>query len=332
MIALGRNAAAGPLDFAPAALAAAIGKTARHLFDVTADFFDLEVAHKDAKAALGDLTSPILCLVVTADNGRRSLVCLDGLLINAIVELMTGASDKNVLRQPRPPTRIDAALAREFFAPFLARLPGEFRALTDTAALPEFDITGDEVDPTRLIYQLEDREYAVLSGQVTFQDGIRGGSLTLVLPTEIWAGDQAETAEADPVWAANLAQTILAAPLEMQAVLDTIPMTLGQVIGLKPGDMVPFPASALSDLRLRTRDGKDRLEARLGQINSKKAVSVTGFVRESGVATAPGITPADAKRVLAGELAKPEADGAGDMLAERSGVETVDADVAQPSS
>ncbi len=262
------------LSHAVGALDMALGKVAREVFDCDVVLKDGEVGQVTLKAMLDSAPKPGLLVIVKA-AGCMGILTLDGMLINGLVELMAGASDRAVYKQPREPTLIDIALCREFCDRLLAEFPGKLAALSGQNGICDLVWQDPETDASRLAFVLEDRPLVRLSGKVDLQNGLRGGDFSMSLPIEVWQnGGSKRTGAPDSGWCRDLARNVLASVMPLRANLDSIEMPLARVMALKPGDLLEISAFTLSDLHLVTLQGTPVLRGRLGQENGKKAIAI----------------------------------------------------------
>lgn len=257
-------------------LGLALGKITRQLFDVNVDFEPADGVELSLNAVLQAAPEPGLLVVIQTPDGRKGLLTLDGMLINALVELMTGASDRAVYKQARVPTLIDIALCKEFCTSLLDTYPGELAKGVGQVALPKLMWSQSEVEAVKLAFILENTPIRRMSGRVSFQDGLRGGELSLAMPVDVWAATGSiKPALQEDGWKAKLTENVLNSRLPLRANLETIEMPLIDALSLKSGDFLQISAFALSDLGLSSLDGQVLLHGRLGQENGKKAICVT---------------------------------------------------------
>ena len=298
MIALGRDGGVSPLEQATEVAGASIGRTARQLYDVEADFDAPNAVELTLQEVLAGVPDPGLLFVVGIGAEQKGLLCLDGLLINALIEVMTGAQDNQVFREARAPTNVDAVLSQDFCTAFLERFSSAFAEISD---LPDLTLLQSETDARKLAFVLDKAGYGVIGGTVSFQAGIRGGALSLALPMTVWAGGSVQHDPAvDPDWSKRLRENVMASPLGMRAVLETLNLPLGQALSLSAGDELPISAAALSDITLVSTDGIGRYQGRLGQVNGRKAVCISGVVTKSGVVSGESLTPPTPKSLAGG--------------------------------
>jgi flagellar motor switch protein FliM len=253
----------------------AVAKVGRRLFDVDAVLKDATQDDIEQKQLLKSAPFPGLLGVVGTADGRRGMLCFDGLLINAVVEIMTGAADGAIFREPRNPTLIDAALCREFSEYFLEYFVAEVNATAGQAILPEISYLHHETEAEKLAFELVDTAHTCLRGEVEFQRGIRGGVLLLALPIGMWdGGETAQKTVVNTDFTRCLENNVLESSLVLRADLDRFSLPLSRALALREGDMLPITASALSDISLVGEGGIVLLKGRLGQLNGKKAVMI----------------------------------------------------------
>ncbi|MFT4715346.1 MAG: flagellar motor switch protein FliM [Paracoccaceae bacterium] len=271
----------------------ALSKAVRQLFDVNAGFEPADNMELLQKAVLDAAPTPGLLVVIKTPDGRTGLLTLDGMLVNALVELMTGASDRAVYKQARVPTVIDVALCKEFCGLLLKLFPNELAKVVGQVVLPNLTWSETEVEAVKLSFILENSAMLRLSGMVSFQDGIRGGEISLALPTSTWAsGGDIKPAKQDNGWAKKLADNVLNTHLPLRANLETLHMPLSAALALRPGDHLAISSFALSDLGLSSLDGSVILHGRLGQENGKKAICVTRSASSSSQGPVLNLQPA----------------------------------------
>ncbi len=325
MIASGRAGGAEATAHAIPALVIAIGKVARKLFDAEASFEDAKQSEMPLKSLLAGAPDPGLLMVVEAGDGQKGLISLDAMLVNGLVEIVTGAADNAVFRQARTPTMIDAALCQEFCTHLLSAFPQELERSAGQPILPGLTVAHSEIQAAKLAFSLSDTGYCCLSGKVAFQTGQRGGTLSLALPRAVWPGPSGEPNQSpDPEWSRALTANVMAAPLVLRADLETVPTGLETALGLNVGDLIPISQNALSDLTLISDRGVELMVGRLGQLNGKKAILLSVVNPEkSGVVPpfkaaepVPALADAETKDVTfaynmpeTGELPLDEAEG-----------------------
>ena len=271
-----RPASAGLGDDVPgliACLDAAISRTARERFDVAAGIDITGFETLGPTEFVARLPGPAIHWPLRIADIGVGLLMIDSLMINGLVELATGAPDKLVFRDKRRPTEIDAALSLPFCKDFLATFAAELAQQRDLPQLPDVEFDDPETDPPRVELCLEKGAYDVIFGNVSLQEGLRGGAMVLALPGKFRRPSEGSSAVTG--WARALEQNILAAPLCLRADIDRLSLTISSLLDLKPGDILPISPESLSAVTLCAGNGTILLRGQLGQKGAHKAVAVT---------------------------------------------------------
>jgi len=261
---------------AAASCSVAISRVSRQLFDAGAVLKSPQTKVSEFAKLAADIDDPSLIVLVQAEDQPQGFLVLDPLLVNALIELSTGAGERQVYKERRAPTLIDAALTRAFCESLLSSLPNEQAELYDNATLPRLRYHAFETDPARLPFVLPDGDFGMVSGDLEFQSGARGGPIKLALPLRLWSGEGPRKADPNSLWARHLEAALLAAPLRLRAVLERLEMPLAEAGALAVGDVLPIAASSISNLFLEDVEGHAVLRGRLGQIAGRKAIAITG--------------------------------------------------------
>lgn len=196
----------------------------------------------------------------------------------------------------------------------------------------EFDYQGHEVNP-HVAQIVTPTEVVVIS---TFHLEIEGGGglLQVTLPYSMIepirdlldAGVQSDRTDKDERWDASLREEVLSADIEMSAVLPSIPLTVGQLARLKPGDILPIEDPKSVVLRV---DDMPILRGHYGESRGNAAIRVDKFIHVnrfekddddqdelSALSDQLGVKVISGSRADAGALPAPDQDAdANDVLA-----------------
>lgn len=229
----------------------------------------------EAVAALPE--TGILVALEGAD-GARGLIALSHGLLDALIEVQaTGRVDAQDIA-PRPVTRIDEMLARDFLDMALAGFAREAQVPKPT--WPERMQYGGVVsDRTRVSLLLPEGRYHVLQAEVGF-DAVpgRSGMASLMMPMR--APPQVDP-DTDPspskeatlaTWRARLVAAVGDASLPLMAVLLRVTRPLGEVEALAPGYIIAFDPQDLMSVALETPQGKGVCVGQLGQRSGRRAL------------------------------------------------------------
>lgn len=132
----------------------------------------------------------------------------------------------------------------------------------------------------------------VVSASFRVEIGDRGGDLHFCVPyimieplRDLLASSlQGETLVRDNRWVGLMKQQIQGAEVEAIAELCTIPTTIGGLMNLKVGDVLPITPPDHVELRV---DGVPLLTARYGQVNGQTALQVVELRKSSAHAADP---------------------------------------------
>lgn len=232
-----------------------------------------EQAEADRDTLLSRIEEGGLMVTLERDNGPPGLVVLDLQLLTALIEIQTLGQVFARVAQERPVTRTDAAVAM----PLIDGMLSGFDALLQEDAQGN-DLTGFHFgqwarDKRILAAQLPDGGYMQLHLTMTLGVGDRHGALMLALPRPVPVPQPAR----ERPKMAFVRDEVMEAPARLETILHRVEMTLDQVTGLAPGDVLTVPLRALSDVRLHTGDRQVVATGILGQMNGNRAVRLTGF-------------------------------------------------------
>lgn len=241
-----------------------------------------DIRPPDISAAL-----PAQALVAMLDTGAeaRALCAMDHGLVDALIEVQTTGRVDRQTGPARAPTRIDAALSRDFLGLFLNALAAELAGragvdwplgLTYGAHLP---------DPKQLDLLLPDHPYHLLGAGLALGGAGREGHILLAVPVTATAQPalpgQDPPGQAD--WARGWQAAVSAAPLGLAAVLMRRTLPISGVEALKVGDLLPFDREDLTGAQLCDAQGRVLFRGRLGRAGGRRALCLT----EPGVLPLP---------------------------------------------
>lgn len=262
-----------------------------------------------ARLADGLAALPETGLVAALEDrdGHRGLIGLSHGVVDALIEVQTTGKVEARGLPPRPVTRIDEALSRDFLDLSLAAWTHETTDHEDRD-WPERMSFGSAVpDRRQLPLLMPDQGYHVLSATVALgEDTPREGTVVLLLPCTgvarpAGAGPQAAAApplEQPDEWKAAMEAAMQEAELKLDAVLLRTRRTLYQLERLEPGDLIDFGPAELASVRLETPAGRHVATGRLGQIGGKRALRLV-----APVGTPPGAAAAAAAAGAGGPVA-----------------------------
>lgn len=189
-------------------------------------------------------------IVRARDWPGRILLLLDAGLDEALVgRLLGGAATPTEAAPRRTPTPIELRLLREVMAAALAALAQALAPLAETA----FEIERIETDPR--LAAIAPGNAAAVEIAVPVQCSGQAGRLRIVLPVpsltalrDAWARQR--RGDPDAAWAAGFRDALHRVELPALAVFGEVAATPAEILGWKPGDMIPLPAGDADRARL----------------------------------------------------------------------------------
>ncbi len=210
-------------------------------------------------------------------DGQIGLLAIDPNLIESIDNVLTGEPAESDT-PPRPPTAIDAALARPFLDDMLQEFAEILRELRGGKTTDTYHTTHQEKEPSPHLFP--EIRYLKIGIDFDFSSGKSKGYLGLMLPaihTEFSAA-MPRKRENSAEWRASFRKTTESAPASFDVVLYRKKMPIGQILKLQTGDVLEIPARALESLSLESRKGpliRSLMKARLGEYQEMRAAKIT---------------------------------------------------------
>lgn len=273
-------------------------------------------AAQPLEAAIAALPDQGLVAALEDGGGQRGLMGLSPGLVDALVEVQTTGRVEAAELAPRPVTRIDEALARDFLDLALAGFAQEGQGI-EGRDWPERMGYGSRIrDRGQINLLLPEGGYMILGADLGFEGVERRARLVLVLPQAASlsaAAGSARAKPADAAWLAARARIMAEIRLPFEVVLLRLTRPLAEVQKLAVGDLFPFSPADLQEVALEDGQGRAHLHGRLGQIGGRRALRLPGAVPvgmpapppQPGAAVAlspspPASAPPPAPRIAAG--------------------------------
>jgi flagellar motor switch protein FliM len=230
-------------------------------------------------AAIAALPDQGLAAALEDGEGRRGLIGLSPGLVDALIEVQTTGRVEPAELPPRPVTRIDEALARDFIDLALAAFAQEGQGM-EGRDWPERMGYGSRIrDRGQINLLLPDGAYTILGADLGFDGVDRRARLVMVLPQAPAGAGRALGARAkpvDPEWLAARSRILAEIRLPLEVVLLRLTRPLAEVQRLSVGDLLPFSAADLHEVALEDAEGRALLHGRLGQIGGRRALRLPG--------------------------------------------------------
>jgi flagellar motor switch protein FliM len=211
--------------------------------------------------------------------GRRGLIGLSSGLVDALIEVQTTGRLDAAELPPRPITRIDEALTRDFVDLALAAFAQEGQGL-DGRNWPDRMGYGSRIrDRGQINLLLPDGPYTCLQAEVGFDGVDRRARMIIALPRAVVnsATQQAGPMKpADPAWLAARARILAELRIPLDVVLLRLTRPLAEVQRLAVGDLLFFSDADLQQVALENDLGRPILHGRLGQVGGWRALRLAG--------------------------------------------------------
>lgn len=269
-------------------IAGALGRAAGGVHDLRL-FFDRVDFGRVALAELPELIpEKALISVVEGPGEALGVVAICPGLLGAMIEMQ--ATGRISARTPsaRRPTRADGLICADFINACLAELGEELATLPGCGGMGGFRYASFVDDPRPLELMLDDGGFHLLQVRLRAGDaGQRDGRILIALPAVsepvrrpaiAATGNSVPTADERPD-RVTLAETVRGVPIDLVGVLCRRMISLGELRGLAPGDMIPLPAGVLGAATLETTAGQILFRGKLGEFADRHALRLT---REAG--------------------------------------------------
>ncbi|CAM1630446.1 C-terminal domain [Bartonella choladocola] len=256
------------------------------LAQYTSATFTIEVKSLDtlkADALPKIITGDTLVVRFEADRwGGDVLFVLDANLVSVVTDAFFGAPEPAILnRNGRPfspvETKTGETLAQALSAAMddvFGNGDGTLFNFKETTNAQEFDI--EDFEQLRMFSCL----LSVKSGEVET-------TLNLLMPRSCHRPIQeavtrvlrAPSTRTDPLWAKRLRQEVSRAHVGIEAYIIQGSMTLNELMHIEVGQVLPLPANAVKQVRMRSGD-KPLYKCSLGKVGSNFSVRVTDPIDE----------------------------------------------------
>jgi flagellar motor switch protein FliM len=257
---------------------------------------------QDRAEVMAGITDTDLTYLIEAEDGARGLAILDADLVAALIEVQVGGTVSSRPAGDRRPTRTDGIVAGEVVDRWLSSAA---EAMQEAGLETGWPLIGFERVPGVLNMRevgllLEPVEYRGLDISLSLGGGAKTGRLRLAAPRRMQPIEGRETTAA-----AQMRSQLPSISVEIRAVLARLPLAMMKASGLAVEQVIPLPADCLQHVRLETCTGRLIRQARLGQLDGRKAVRLFDPAAGS-LAPGPKPTPALAAPGLPGGVGLPD--------------------------
>ena len=217
-------------------------------------------------------------------GGRRGLIGLSPGLIDALIEVQTTGRVEAAALPPRPVTRIDEVMARDFVDLALSAFHQESQSVAGRN-WPDQMAYGSRIeDRGRLNLLLPEASYIIFTAEVGFDGVDRRAQIMMATPQNLVmratgsgaSGVAASAKPASPAWIAARAHLLAELHIPFEVVLMRVVRPLAEVQRLSVGDLLPFTTADLQELAMEDAEGRAILHGRLGQLGGRRALRLGG--------------------------------------------------------
>jgi flagellar motor switch protein FliM len=226
--------------------------------------------------ALGESEGQLVAALHSGALDAKLMLIFDPRIAEALIATVFG--DESVSlgeRPPRPATTIELHLVAEL----ARRLAGALEAAFDSFSSLELRL--ERLEKLADIYALGRRDGPAVEARLNV--ATRVGPLTLVvlapqtalapLRKRLAVEPGAETGGGDPRWARQLEQGVARARVAVSAVLDELPMSLGDIAALSVGQVLTLHGSGMGRVRLEC-EGREMFWCKLGQGDGRYSLEI----------------------------------------------------------
>jgi flagellar motor switch protein FliM len=237
---------------------------------------------------LNSIPLPAILAVFRAEElDNYGLLTVDSSLIYSIVDVLLGGRRGTAAMrvEGRPYTTIERMLVKRLLELVLQDLGVAF----DPVAKVNFGLDRLEINPRFAAIARPANAAVLVKLRVDMED--RGGRVELLLPyatlepirellLQMFMGEKFGR---DTIWEGHLATELWRTNVELEAVLDELPMTLNQVMSLEVGQTLLLNVGPEARIHLRC-GGVGLLAGRMGRVGHQVAVRVENQFRDRRVA------------------------------------------------
>ncbi|MCG3180755.1 MAG: Flagellar motor switch protein FliM [Phycisphaerae bacterium] len=220
------------------------------------------------------------CFNLLEADGLNGQLCLElsPLIIYPIIDRLLGGSTGELFVPQRPLTVIEQRLVGRLTDRALATLGESWSAVVPVT----FRNAATESNP--VLVQIVPPNEVVVIVVFEIKMGARSGNMSLCIPfnvieplmgrlaTQNWFSYRRR--EPDPAHRSRVQGNVRNAPVQMRAFLAQTVITVGDLIGLEPGDVIKTAKDAGGEIIVQV-EGVNKFAGRMGQFRGRRAVKIT---------------------------------------------------------
>jgi flagellar motor switch protein FliM len=233
---------------------------------------------------LNSIPLPAILAVFRAEElDNYGLLTVESNLIYSIVDVLLGGRRGTAAMriEGRPYTTIERSLVQRMIEVVLGDMKAAFEPLSPVT----FNLDRLEINPRFAAIARPANAAVLVKLRVDMED--RGGRIELLLPyatlepirellLQMFMGEKFGR---DSIWEGHLATELWRTKVDIEAVLDELPMTLNQVMNLEVGQTLLLNASPTSRIEMRC-GGVPLLNGRMGRVGHQVAVRIESAVNQ----------------------------------------------------
>jgi flagellar motor switch protein FliM len=235
-----------------------------------------EIRPESLFATLRESEGRLAAVLHSATLDAKLMLIFDPKIAESLILTIFG--DESVSlgeRPPRPPTTIELHLVAEL----ARRLAGALDAAFESFAGLELRL--DRLEKLADEHALGRRDGPALEARLTLESRVGPLALVVLAPQaalaplrkRLAAEPGAETGGGDPRWSRQLEQGVARARVAVSAVLDELPMSLGDIAALSLGQVLTLNGSGMGRVRLEC-EGREMFWCKLGQGDGRYSLEI----------------------------------------------------------
>jgi len=231
-------------------------------------------------AALGECEGQLAAALHSGALDAKLLLIFDPRIAESLIATVFGdESVSTTERPPRSPTTIELHLVGEL----ARRLAGALEAAFESFVALELRL--DRLEKLADVHALGRRDGPAIEARLTVHTRVGPLELVVLAPQaplaplrkQLAAEPGAETSGGDPRWARQLEQGVTRARVAVAAVLDELPMSLGDIAALTVGQVLTLHGSGMGRVRLEC-EGREMFWCKLGQGDGRYSLEIESEV------------------------------------------------------
>jgi len=230
--------------------------------------------------SLGESEGRLASVLHSGALDARLMLIFDPKVAESLIATVFG--DESVSLSERPP-RLATTIELHLVAELARRLAGALEAAFD--GFVGLELRFDRLEKLADVYALGRRDGPAVEARLTLTTRVGPLALVVLAPQaalaplrkQLATEPGAETGGADPRWARQLEQGVTRARVAVSAVLDDLPMSLGDIAALSVGQVLTLHGSGMGRVRLEC-EGREMFWCKLGQGDGRYSLEIEAAV------------------------------------------------------